>query len=283
MLSYLSLIELNKKLLVTVPAKGGSLIEGTIGAPRFINPILATTQTDIALSHLVFAGLMKKENDGTIVPELAQTYTISPDNLIYTFTLREKLSFHNGTPLTTRDILFTFELLKNPLINARSASVWQQFQFSAPDERTIVARLSTPLPNFLEMMTMGILSQEQWAPIPNESFSDAPENLNPIGAGAFALETIGTQNNIPTTLVFKRNRHYPLGVPLLKNVTVKIFANQESLLGALSDGTIDFTFSLESLITLPNPYGLSFSIVKNVNSESLLRCLLINLSIISFV
>src|ERR1700729_3462502 len=79
---------LNSSLLVAVPAYGGSLSEGIIGSPRFINPVLAVSDSDHDLTSLVYSGLLRATPDGDYTPDLAQSYTVSPDGKTYTFVLR---------------------------------------------------------------------------------------------------------------------------------------------------------------------------------------------------
>ena len=86
---------LNNSLLVAVPASGGTLGEGIIGTPRFINPVLAMSDADRDISTLVYSGLLKATPQGGYTEDLAAQYTISPDGAVYTFTLRDA-TFHNG-------------------------------------------------------------------------------------------------------------------------------------------------------------------------------------------
>src|SRR3989344_379567 len=97
----------NAKTSVVVPAPGGTLTEGVIGSARFINPLLAISEPDRDLAYLVYSGLTRISPNGSIIPDLASSYEISDDGLTYTFTLRPDLTFHDGSSLTTVDIVFT--------------------------------------------------------------------------------------------------------------------------------------------------------------------------------
>ena len=72
----LLLFQLNKSFLVEVPAFGGSFTEGLIGSPRFINSILAISDTDKDLSVLIYSGLLKTSENGGLEPDLASSYEI---------------------------------------------------------------------------------------------------------------------------------------------------------------------------------------------------------------
>lgn len=244
-LVYILLVKANSTLLVTVPSRGGRLTEGIIGAPRFINPVLASTETDEALSSLIFAGLMKELGDGTLTPELARSYVISPDNRTYTFTLRDKLTFHDGSALTSSDVAFTIEKLQDPLLNPRTASFWQGVSVSTPDEKTVIATLVAPDASFLQDMTIGVLPAAIWQGVADEAFTDPSLNLSPVGAGAFKVAAVESDDmGTPKKILLSRNRKYALGSPLLSSLSIVVFSNQDTLLSAMKNGAIDLTFNL---------------------------------------
>ena len=84
---------INKSFMVNVPMDGGSITEGIVGTPRFINPVLAFSDADQDLVSLIYSGLMRKSINGTLIPDLAEKYEGSKDGLIYTFTLKIKYIF----------------------------------------------------------------------------------------------------------------------------------------------------------------------------------------------
>src|SRR3989344_4632334 len=114
---------LNSAVSVTVPAPGGELVEGEVGSARFINPILTISQADEDISRLAYSGLTRTLPDGT-VPDLAESYEISEDGTTYTFTLRESATFHDGTPVTAEDVLFTIAAAQNPDIKSPRRADW---------------------------------------------------------------------------------------------------------------------------------------------------------------
>src|SRR3989344_5562390 len=119
---------------VPVPAPGGELIEGEVGSARFINPILTISQADEDISKLVYSGLTRTLPDGVVL-DLAERYEISEDGTTYTFTLREGATFHDGTPVTAKDVLFTVAAAHNPDIKSPRRADWEGVQVSSPDAR----------------------------------------------------------------------------------------------------------------------------------------------------
>ena len=78
------LVGINREATVVVPSRGGNITEGAVGSVRFINPLLAVSQTDKDLVELVFSGLTKTLADGSVLPNLAVSYEISEDGKTYT-------------------------------------------------------------------------------------------------------------------------------------------------------------------------------------------------------
>ena len=111
--SLLFLWEINKNFLVDVPAPGGVLREGILGTPRFINPLLEISGADKDLVNLIYSGLMRPNNKGELVPDLAEKYEVSEDGLVYTFTLKSGLLWHDKELVTVDDVIFTIEQAKD--------------------------------------------------------------------------------------------------------------------------------------------------------------------------
>ena len=91
-----------------VPAPGGSYIEGVVGTPKYINPILSQAgSVDSDISALVFNGLTKVSEGGEIVADLAERWTVSADGRTYTFYIRPGVVWHDGQPVSADDVVFT--------------------------------------------------------------------------------------------------------------------------------------------------------------------------------
>src|SRR5687767_336910 len=73
---------------IAANTSSGTYVEAIVGAPRFLNPLLASTDADIDLTHLIFSGLTRVDEHGEIILDLAQSYEVRTDSLVYTFTLK---------------------------------------------------------------------------------------------------------------------------------------------------------------------------------------------------
>lgn len=235
--AYIGIISFNNKFLVTVPARGGTVVEGVIGAPRLVNPVLASTETDMGLTRLLFSGLMKETTEGTLEPDLAARVDTSNDGRTYTFTLREHLKWSDGKPLTAPDVVFTYN--KRALFE--SDSYWREVSVSSTDAGTIIFTLPTPREDFLSKATLGIIPMHIWGEVPDDAFEANSYNLRPVGSGPFAFVRLRERNGVTTEFIMKRNRHYAHTKAFIDRYRTLFFANQQDLARALVDNDIMIT------------------------------------------
>jgi ABC-type dipeptide transport system, periplasmic component len=116
---------------VIVPAEGGTYIEGVVGAPKNINPLLCQlNEADRDLCSLVFRGLTRLNEGGEVVPDLAESWSISDNGITFTFKLRQDARWEDGVPVTVNDVIFTLGLIKAPDFPGRRdiSELWRQWK-----------------------------------------------------------------------------------------------------------------------------------------------------------
>ncbi len=231
---------LNAQLLVVIPSHGGSLREGVIGAPRFINPILAISDADLDLTSLVYSGLLRATPSGGYISDLASDYTISPDGTTYTFHIRPNATFQNGTPVTADDVVFTVQKTQNPELKSPKRANWVGVTVTAVDSHTVEFTLKAPYAPFIENLTMGILPKSLWQNISDDEFPFSNLNTSPIGSGPFKVSNITrTSSGIPSSYSLNAYSQYVLGAPYLNNITFTFYQNDDDLVTALKSGAVD--------------------------------------------
>ena len=150
---------------IRVPADGGSYTEIILGSPRFINPVLApANDADRDLVKLIYSGLMRYDN-GILVPDLAESYTVSTDSKVFTFKLRESITWHDENPFSADDVLFTIRLLQSADYQSPLRFSWQGVRAEKLDDRTVVLTLQAPYTPFLAQTVTGILPRHLWQDI----------------------------------------------------------------------------------------------------------------------
>ncbi len=230
---------INNYYSVDVPAYGGVLNEGIIGLPRNINPILAVTDADRDLSALIYSGLTKYV-DGKIIPDLAQSYTVSPDGLTYDFKLKPRVSFQDGTTLTTADIAFTIKKIQDPAIKSPRRIDWTDVTVHVISPTEIQFNLKKPYSPFITNTTIGILPEHIWGSVNNDQFIFSQYNTNPVGSGPYRISSISHDGGgIPTNYVLSSWRRYYGMQPYISSITLNFFADEVSALSALDRGSID--------------------------------------------
>lgn len=232
----------NDRYLVEVPDKGGAIVEGVIGRPRFINPVLAKSDVDRDMTQLIFSGLMRATPEGSLRPDLAREYTVSDDGLTYTFTLRDNLFWHDGEPLTSADVVFTIEKVQDKTLEIKSPkrASWEGVIVKAPNERTVEFSLKQPYAPFLENTTIGIIPKHIWGNVPNAEFDVSFHNVEPIGSGPYRIENVVYEKDqgLPIAYELRAFKHYALGEPYLSKLTMRFYGNNAELVSAYKKGTI---------------------------------------------
>jgi peptide/nickel transport system substrate-binding protein len=247
--SFLLIAKQGERYLVEIPRAGGTLTEGIIGRPRFINPVIAKSDADRDMVQLVYSGLMKATPDGTLIPEMAESYEVSEDGLTYTFTLREGLVWHDGTPISSEDILFTIEKIRDSALAIKSPkrASWEGVTVETPSAREIVFRITQPYAPFLENATMGIIPKHIWKDVPDDEFDVSYYNIEPIGSGPYRVTNIVRDDNkgLPRHYELVAFPRYALGEPYITNLIIQFFGNDLELLQAYNDRTVDQIHTLE--------------------------------------
>lgn len=239
------LIGVNAAVSVVIPSSGGTLTEGVVSPPRFINPILDVSQADGDLTTLVYSGLTRSLADGSVVPDLAEKFDISPDGTIYTFILRKDAVFHDGTRVTANDVLFTVQSAQNPEIKSPRRADWDGVAVSSPDELTVIFKLQHAYAPFLENTTLGILPKHLWGSVSAEEFPFSLLNKQPVGSGPYKVDSFQTDGSgIATSYTLSPFKRFALGRPYLNKIRFLFYPNVEALIKAYNSGSIDSMASI---------------------------------------
>ncbi len=232
-------ISLSSSVSTQIPSHGGALSEGAIGTPRFINPLLAVSQTDQDLTALIYSGLMRPTQSG-MEPDLASSFEASEDATQYTFHLREDATFHDGKPVTAADVEFTVLQAQNSDIKSPRRADWEGVQVRVENEKTVVFTLPHAYAPFLENTQLGILPKHLWEHIPVDEFPFHVLNTNPVGSGPYKMENI-TANDAGTPLSYSLTafNEFVLGVPYISNIVFHFFSNEAALLESFINKEVD--------------------------------------------
>lgn len=220
----------------TMPAQGGEYSEGLVGEPLYINPILSlTNDIDADLEHLIFSRLFTYDNQGNLQPDLIERYEISEDHKTYTLYLKQNMLWEDGDRITTDDVEYTFNLIKNPDYKSPLSLNFRGVEMQKGDEYQIKFTTNNIYAPFLNNLTFGILPQHLWKDATPTSFFLAEYNLKPIGSGPFKFSKLKKdKGGRILTYQMERNENYYGKKPYIKKVTFKFYPDEETSIEALN-------------------------------------------------
>jgi peptide/nickel transport system substrate-binding protein len=254
--STISFIKLNDFFTQEIPKEGGSFTEGLIGTPRFINPVLATSDLDRDLTALVYSGLLKLNSSGDLIPDLVESYTVSEDGLTYYFKIKEDAKFHDGKKVTADDVIFTITKIQDPTMKSPRRPNWEGVRMEKISDNELEFSLNTPYAPFIFNTTIGILPEHIWSNITNEQFTLSAFNTKSIGSGPYLINQIKRdENEIITSYTLTSFSNYAIKEPFISKITFNFYKSENDLLTALNKKQID------------SAHSISPSAVKDVNKK----------------
>ncbi|MCL4370874.1 MAG: ABC transporter substrate-binding protein [Chloroflexi bacterium] len=223
--------------MVTVPDAGGAYVEAVVGNPGYLNPILLQfNQVDRDLSALLFSGLTRFDENGLIVPDLAERWEIGDGGKSYLFHLRKDVRWHDRTPFTSDDVVFTVKAMQAAGFqgNQEVAELWRDVGVEQVSDYDVRFTLKEPFAPFLEYTTVGILPRHLYSETAGKSMVDSPYNLRPIGTGPFKLTKITGES-----IALEPHADYYGPAPKLAQLRFRFYPDYPSALAALEKGEVD--------------------------------------------
>jgi peptide/nickel transport system substrate-binding protein len=275
------IFSLNQQYSETTPTHGGTITEGILGTPRFVNPALAPTRADQDITALVYSGLMRIDSKGKLINDVAEKIRVSEDGLTYNITVRNNVIFHDGTPLTARDIVYTIQLIQDPDLKSPLRGNWTDVMVEEVGKHELNIVLEEAYAPFVENFTTGIMPSHIWSSVPIDQLPFSQKNTEPIGSGPFSVASVGYDSsgliNHYTLTAFRKNIYDPK----IDTLNLEFYQNEEQLLTAFLERKIDTTAylpqnKLKDVVTsdyqltetpLPRTFGIFF----NQNRSLVLR------------
>lgn len=265
-----------------VAQDGGTYTEAIVGQPRYINPVLASTNdADMDLTKVVYSSLFRLGPDLALKNDLATSVEISDDGKTYTIQMREDATWHDGKKVTPDDVVFTIESIQSKDHNSPIAPTFQGVSVQKVDDRTVQFTLQkTAYAPFISSLTVGILPKHVWENIPAKTANFAEQQLRPVGSGPFKFEEITTKKKTGeiTSISFVRNEEYYGQKAHLGSVVFTFVNTHEEAISALASNKVDGIGHLPSSLAssvenrsalqikkllLPQYFGLFLNQAKN--------------------
>jgi len=216
-------------------ALGGRFVYSMQAEPTTLNFVAGSDFPSTLVERLISDFLVDHDTSLAIVPRLAESWAWSEDGRTLTFRLRPGVRFHDGVPLTSADVLFTYERLIDPKSKAhgRLDGFLSVERVAAPDPGTVVVTYREPYAPALRAWQVPILPAHRYR---GADFETAPENRSPIGAGPFRFVAWETGRRI----VLRANEDYWGGRPALDEFVFQFQPSLDTALLALLSGEVDY-------------------------------------------
>ncbi len=218
---------------------GGTLVIGHSSVPDIINPILTSETISVNLMDLIFSSLVRSDAAQRPVPDLAKSWEISKDGLVWTFFIREDVSFHDGHPLTAHDVEFTYKSLIDPK-NVSPVTKRYDLIDKIETEGDYIFRvtLKHPFMPFIHWLSRAIAPQHL---LERVDLRNTPFNHQPVGSGPFKLVD-WTDND---TIILDANREYfRKDRPILDRLVFRTYTDRGAALQAIGQGEMDIALNL---------------------------------------
>src|SRR5687767_10313485 len=195
-----------------VPARGGIYSEGVFGSLDNLNPILASSPAERSGSRLLFAQLLSYNEAGNLVGELAQTWYAQDNGRSYILKLKPGAQWQDGIPISSDDIIFTFNMIQNADTRSPLYSSWRNIVIEKIDDKSVKFILPTPLASFENSLTVGILPKHALEGILPSELRTADFNIRPtVASGPFIYEDSNViEAGVHELLRLKANPNYLL-------------------------------------------------------------------------
>jgi peptide/nickel transport system substrate-binding protein len=215
-----------------------------------MNPLVNYSGLSWEIFRLNYNFLTWYDENNRPVPELATKWQISPDGKVWTFTIRDDVTWHDGVPLTAKDIAFTYNLVLDNQIYFYMSYVKDITKVEASDDATLVITSKRPNPLMLGLY-IPILPEHLWGTIPGnkvETVEDPPT----VGSGPFAIDEVKKGSFVKMTA----NPDYFAGRPNINTLLLQIYTTEDALVQDYKNGTLDIGVfqvptSLRSIASVP--------------------------------
>lgn len=223
-------------ILIAAPpvaaASRDRIVVGMVLEPPHLDP----TQSPAApIKEILYAnvmeGLTRIDQKGAILPDLAESWTVAPDGLAYTFKLRSGVKFHDGAPFSSADVKFTMERGAAPdsVNNLKKSLFATMTAVETPDAQTVVLHLAKP--DYLLLYRLGLSEAVIFSPA-----SAANAKADPVGTGPFKFVRWNKGDRLELTRFADYHEPDSTG---LKDIVFRFIADPAAIVAAMLSGDVD--------------------------------------------
>lgn len=233
-----------------VPAAGGSYTEGMVGQPEYVNPVMASSQADLALVKIIFSNIY----------DIADQVQASPDGRTWTVRLKENLRWQDGEKLTSDDVIFTVQSIQSEDSGSPLYQSWQGVAVNRTSELELQFSLANPYAFFGDnLKNLYIIPKHIFANALPGNWRLSDYNLKPVGSGPYEFISYDKQSDGTISAYHLQAWNDYFGAkPLITRFSLQFFGNTSGLIKSFNGGQVDGIGNLgvSDLATIERPYDL---------------------------
>lgn len=223
------------------PEQGGVYTEGLVGSLGRLNPLLDwNNAADRSVNRLLFTGLVRFDEQGLPQADLAEAWGVAQDGTVYNFSIRQNAVWHDGTPVTSDDVLFTIDRMKSAgsLYPQDIKDLWGKIEVEKLSEKVLKFTLPEPFVPFMDYLTFGVLPKHLLEETPADQLPDAEFNINPVGTGPYRFDHLIVDNGQITGVVLAVSDTYYGAPPFIEQVVFRYYETSADAMDAYQQGDV---------------------------------------------
>ena len=223
------------------PASGGIYTEALVGSFGRLNPLLdQNNPADRDVDRLLYSSLITFDSRGIPQADLAESWGVSADGTMYNITIRANAFWHDGTPVTSDDVLFTLSLLRSEFSTfpADVRTMWDQVEITRLDDKNIKFTLAEPFVPFLDYLTFGVLPKHLLESTAASQLSNASFNLAPVGSGPYKFDHLVVEGGKIAGVVLTVSGNYYKQTSYMEQIVFRYYPDANTALSAYKTGEV---------------------------------------------
>lgn len=223
------------------PEQGGVFTEGLVGSLGRLNPLLDwNNSADRDINRLLFSGLVRFNERGLPQADLAESWGSTPDGTVYNFAIRPNAVWHDGTPVTSDDVIFTIEMMKSvgSLYPQDIKDLWGKVEVTKLNDKNIKFTLPEPFVPFLDYLTFGVVPKHLLESVAPEQMESAEFNIKPVGTGPYKFDRVMVENGQIVGVVLTVFDGYYRAPGFIEQVVFRYYPTSADAFSAYTQGDV---------------------------------------------
>ena len=223
------------------PEQGGVYTEGLVGSLGRLNPLLDwNNAADRSVDRLLFTGLVRFDERGLPQADLAEAWGVAQDGTVYNFSIRQNAVWHDGTPVTSDDVIFTIDRMKSAgsFYPQDIKDLWDKIEVTKLSDKVLKFTLPEPFVPFMDYLTFGVLPKHLLETVSPEGMPDAEFNINPVGSGPYRFDHLIVDNGQIRGVVLTVSDTYYGSMPFIEQVVFRYYESSADAMDAYQQGDV---------------------------------------------